>query len=432
MRQNFIGKWALLAAFPLISISARALDRATLFQTPDFVALPPETEILSNKTTNGVEVMELTFAGAPFNGQPTRIYGFYARPAGSKKAPGVVQLHGAGLNVLNDQAAIFYAKNGFACLSIDWAGPAKDRAQPRKPPYSTFESPGNIAHEVEKGKPWESYGPEKDGITNGVRFVLRSLMFLRSQPDVDPHSLFISGMSAGAHLTLLVLGQDTSVKGAAVKYGCGFVREVPAYFGGYFGPLTITSKQEQEEWLNVLDPALDVVNYKSSVLMLSGTDDIFFKMPLVLLTYRAISSSKRLLMLPNDNHTQVNNEDVPLRWFKSVLGIVPEFPKLETPTAAKENKQLRISVKVEAPRKVSSVVFYVKTMPQGKFVFDQSAGAKWETVPAKSANGLWTASVPLPNSDEQLVAYATATDSTGTNTSSDTVEVPDYPQWRGQ
>lgn len=432
MQYSFFWKWALLAALTFSSVSAKALDRAELFQVPDFTTLPPDTEVISKKTTNGVVVTELSFTGAPFNGQPTRIYGFYARPSGSKKVPGVVQLHGAGLNVLNDQAAVFYAKNGFACLSIDWAGPAKDRAEPRKPPYSTFESPGNIAQEVANGKPWRSHGPEKDGITNGVRFVLRSLMFLRSQPDVDPNSLFISGMSAGAHLTLLVLGQDISIKGAAVKYGCGFVREIPAYFGGYFGPLSITSKQEQDEWLKVLDPALDVANYKSSVLMLTGTDDIFFKMPLVLLTYRAIPSPKRLVMLPNDNHTQVNNEEVPLRWFKSLLGIVPEFPKLEAPTATAENKQLRLSAKVEAPRKVSGVVFYVKRMPQSSFAFDHTEGARWEPVPAKSANGVWTATVPTPSSDEQLVAYATATDSTGTDASSDTIEVPEYPQWRGQ
>lgn len=432
MQHRSFRRLTLLALTVLTPLCARALDRAELFQVPDFTALPPDIEVISKKTTNGVVVTELAFAGAPFNGQPTRIYGFYASPSGSKKVPGVVQLHGAGLNVLTEQAAVFYAKNGFACLSIDWAGPAKDRTEPRKPPYSTFESPGNIAHEVEKGKPWKSHGPEKDGITNGVRFVLRSLMFLRSQPDVDPNSLFVSGMSAGAHLTLLALGQDPSIKAAAVKYGCGFVREIPAYFGGYFGPLTITSKEEQDEWLKVLDPALDVANYKSSVLMLSGTDDIFFKMPLVLLTYRAIPSPKRLVMLPNDNHTQVNNEEIPLRWFKSVLGMVPEFPKLDQPTALVEKNQLKLSVKVEAPRKVSGVVFSVKKMPAATFAFDHTEGIKWETVPAKSINGIWTASVPAPKSDEQLIAYATATDSTGTSSSSDTVEVPDYPQWRGK
>jgi len=239
-------------------------------------------------------------------------------------------------------------------------------------------------------------------------------------------------MSAGAHLTLLVLGQDPSIKAAAVKYGCGFVRDSPAYFGGYFGPLSITSKQEQDEWLKVLDPALDIKNYKSSVLMLSGTDDIFFKMPLVLMTYRAIPSPKRLIMLPNDNHTQVNNEDVPLRWFKSVLGIVPEFPQLEAPTAVVEKDRLRLSVKVEAPRKVSGVVFYVKSMPAATFKFDHTDEAKWEPVAAKSANGVWSASVPKPKLDEQLIAYATATDSTGTDSSSDTVEIPEYPQWRGK
>lgn len=408
-----------------------AEDRTRLFEVPDFKELPPQVEVISKKKIDGVTVTELSFAGAPFNGKATRIYGYYAKPAGSKKVPAVVQLHGAGLNVLDSKAAVFYAKNGFSCLSIDWAGPALERKEPRKPPFSIFESPGNIAGEVEKGKPWKMYGPEVDGITNGVRFVMRSFMFLRDQPEVDSGKLFLSGMSAGAHLSLLVIGQNSSIKGAAVKYGCGFIRDVPDYFGGYFGPLTLTSTTEQDEWLKVLDPAVNIANYKASVLLLSGTDDIFFRMPLVLMTYRAIKTPKALVMLPNDNHTEVNNEQIPARWFRAVLGEAPALPLLGEPRATNEKGKLVLTVKVEGAKKISKVTFHVKRMPVAEFKFDASQGTKWEPVSAKLSDGMWSASVPPPAAEEQLVAYATALDITGNFASSDTVEMPDYPKWRG-
>ncbi len=119
---------------------------------------------------------------------------------------------------------------------------------------------------------------------------------------MDPEKLFLSGISAGAHLSLLVLGQDPAIKGAAVKYGCGYV-DTPGYFGGCFDPLALVSRESQTKWLDVLDPKLDLANYKASMLMLSGTDDIFFRMPLVLMTYRAILTRSGLVVLPNDNHT---------------------------------------------------------------------------------------------------------------------------------
>ena len=113
----------------------------------------------------------------------------------------------------------------------------------------------------------------------------------------------------GAHLTLLILGAEPSFKAAAVKYGMGFIRDIPipGCFHGYFGPIAICPKEEQDAWLAYLDPKHNIGKYKASVLMLSGTDDIFFAMPAVLATYRAIPTEKRLLMFPNENHGYVGN-----------------------------------------------------------------------------------------------------------------------------
>ncbi|MFZ2656922.1 MAG: acetylxylan esterase [Victivallales bacterium] len=406
-----------------------------LFDVPDFKELPPAIKVLSEKTDEGVKVTEFYMAGAPFNGEPTRIYAFYARPEAEGKYPGVVQLHGAGLDVFKPVAAVFYAKNGYACISIDWCGPAKNRKEPRKPPYSEFNSPGNMARCITPPNGWETYGAEADGITNGVKFVRRAFMFLRSRPEVDSNKLCLSGMSAGAHLSLIVIGLEPELKAAAVKYGCGFI-DMPGYFGGYFGPIYLCRKEDQDAWLAVLDPKQYIKDCKASVLLLSGTDDIFFRMPIVFKTYREIPTSKRLIMLPNDNHSQCGNEVIPLRYFKSIFGEEPAFPEITALTARKDGDNVLLTMKVNAPSKLTKVEFVFKTMPTKIFRYRLSDNRNdplvpWIVQPAAEKNGSWELSVPAPKEDEQMVAYGLVEDGTGAKASSDTVEIPEYPAWRG-
>ncbi|MHB1158659.1 MAG: alpha/beta hydrolase family protein [Phycisphaerales bacterium] len=420
---------------------------ADYFAVPDFQTLPPNIEVLSEKVADGVKVTELYFAGAPFNGQPTRIYAYYCRPEKTGVYPAVVELHGAGLDVLSPASAIRYAQNGFCCIALDWAGPCADRKQPRKPPYSEFNSPGNLAYplpDADKAKApphgWRLYGPDVDGVRNGVLFIRRAVMFLQSRPEADPDKLCISGMSAGAHLTLLALGVEHSFKAAAVKYGRAYIRDL--CFGGYFGPITMCSEEQQNAWLAALDPKHHINDFNAKVLLLSGTDDIFFWMPGVLHTYRAIPTDKRLLMLPNDNHTQVGNVPVPLAWFRSILKIAPPWPTVDAPAATSQGDTLQLSVKVAASTSITNVAFWIKRSPRANFHWSGKEVAKipgqnpppqpvpWVSIPAHSVGNLYVASIPAAQPDEQIVVYAMVEDAGGIKVSSDTLEYPSYPEWR--
>ena len=424
------------------SASAQDQERAAFFAVPDFKELPPNIEVLSENTADGVKTTEFYMAGAPFNGQPTKIYAFYCRPEKDGKYPGVVEIHGAGLNVLGPNAGIEYAKNGFCSIVFDWCGATPNRKEPRKPPYSIYNGVGNMATPVpeaekDKAQPhgWRSFGPEVDGIRNGVMFARRAVMFLKSRPEVEQDKLCVAGMSAGAHLTLLLLGVEPSFKAAAVKYGRGFIRDL--YFGGYFGPMVMVSKEEQDAWLRFFDPKHGIPNYNAKVLLLSGTDDIFFWMPGVLVTYRAMPTDKRLLMFPNENHGYVGNVPIPLSWFKSQLGLAPAWPSPAVPKAALSGEELKFTVEVVSQAPVAKVSFWVKRMPQKLFRWGMGdkdkleTQARWIESQATLVNGVWTASIPAPAKDEQIVAYAMVETQDGVKDSSDTVEFPDYPQWRG-
>jgi cephalosporin-C deacetylase-like acetyl esterase len=409
------------------------------FAVPDFQMLPPNVEVLSRKTADGVTTTEFYMAGAPFNGKPTKIYAFYSRPEKKGKYPAVLELHGAVYRKLSPDATIGYAKNGFCCLAIEWFGQTPQGQKPREPPFSLYDSPGKMVLPLPRQKKQlrVAVDPNVDGIRNGVMFVRRATMFLKSRPEVDSERLCIAGGSAGAYLTLLVLGVEPSFKAAAVKYGCGFARDLPGYFGGFFGPLVLCRKEGQDAWLAVLDPKHGIANYQAKVLLVSGTDDIFFRMPLVLKTYRAIPTEKRLLMFPNDNHSQVRNWQMPLRYFQAAFGQAPAWPSVEVPSAKTDGDKLILSVKASGCSGIAKLSFWIKRMPRAIFWFGTRAkgtpgeNVKWNEVRAARIGKPWVTAIPAPDKDEQIVAYALVEDKTGVKVSSDTVEVPVYPKWRG-
>lgn len=421
----------LLFALLLASPASGADD---LFQIPSVEELPLKMEILSQKEEDGVRVTEFYLNGPPFGEEETRIYAFYARPIDGGPYPGVVQLHGSGLEVLKPDAAIEYAANQYGCISIDWAGPDwKGDGDLREKPCSEFPSSGNRAKKNPETGKWMIIPPERDARTNGIRFIRRALQFLRTQPEIDGSKLCVSGMSAGAQATLGVLGLEPEIRAAAVKYGSGFIKELNA--GGAYGPIIAAGRDEPEaaeNWIATLDPKHRLGDIKAETLFLSGTDDIFYFMPAVLATWRAIPSPKNLLMLPNDNHSQVGNEVIPRQWFSQVLNGEPKWPVLQAPEAGLEGEELVLRVAVQGD--VGSVVFWYKQMPQKGFRHGRGgkdeATVPWKSLAAENENGLWVGKLPAPGENDQLIAYATAETADDVRASSDTVEFPTYPGWR--
>ena len=98
----------LLAGAALLAEAAPDLER--FFAAATFAEVPPDTEILSEKVENGVRITELKFNGGVIEGKPTRIYAWYTRPDKAGKVPAVLNIHGAGLRVLNPN--LNYSANG--------------------------------------------------------------------------------------------------------------------------------------------------------------------------------------------------------------------------------------------------------------------------------------------------------------------------------
>lgn len=67
-------------------------------------------------------IKSLYYTGEPFNGQPTRVFAYYAAPEGVKgKVPGMVLVHGGGGKAFPEWVEL-WNKRGYAAIAMDLAG----------------------------------------------------------------------------------------------------------------------------------------------------------------------------------------------------------------------------------------------------------------------------------------------------------------------
>lgn len=409
-------------------------NRRAFFAAPTFDQAPAREQILSERTEGGILTQEIYFSGGWLNGQEARIHGYYSRPVAPGTYPAVLDVHGAGLIQLNPDFSIQFAQHGFACLSIDWAGKSENRPEPR----SDFNSPGVMARALPEGEQhlappngWKLWDQDSDRIRAGVIAAKRAFMLLRSKKEVKKEQICLSGVSAGAHLSLLILGNEPGIRAATVKYGAGYIAELG--MGGYFFPISLTSLEKQKSWLTYFDPKHGLPHVQASTMMFSGTDDFFFWMPAVLQTYRTLSGEKRLIMRANDDHGQVGNNELPASWFKTVLGQTSPWPTIQSIHTTPVNGQLELRVRANAVPEIGRVDFTITRQPIESFHWrsEQPESTKaWFSVTASKSKESWTATIPEPSNGEQVVIYATAYDHIGREVSSDTIEIPKLAKWR--
>ena len=73
---------------------------------------------------------EVYYAGEPFQGKPTRIFAYYARPAqGDGPFPAMLLVHGGGGKAFREWAE-HWAKRGYVALAMDLAGHGPDGRLP--------------------------------------------------------------------------------------------------------------------------------------------------------------------------------------------------------------------------------------------------------------------------------------------------------------
>src|SRR5205823_136598 len=100
-------------------------------------ALPLEIEVKRAWQAEGGSFEKLFFTGEVAGGGRTRIFAIRGAPAGGRRLPGVLHIHGGGQTASLDWVK-YWVKRGYACASFDFCGPWQDRTE--------FSDWGPIAH----------------------------------------------------------------------------------------------------------------------------------------------------------------------------------------------------------------------------------------------------------------------------------------------
>ena len=233
-----------------------------MWMTYDPEIEPLNIEIVKSWNDQGITCQYVLFDIGVFKGVKSRLAGFYAFPENGEQCPGILHIHGGGQRAFFHEAS-YFAREGYAVLSINWGGRPMEIAWPMdeselalglKPfddaPDSIPNTSWGAVEATQKNvpgffnfQPGELYCDPVESPRNNNWFLLtlacrRSLTFLSQQPQVDPQKLGVHGFSMGGTLTMYTAGADHRVKAAVPAvggsgYDCDPLPMIPESKGPY-------------------------------------------------------------------------------------------------------------------------------------------------------------------------------------------------------
>lgn len=273
-------------------------DLAALSEPP---AVHPAPDFAAEETA---EVKALFYESVPYEGKPTRVFAWYGAPAGREgRVPAMVLVHGGGGTAFKSWVETWVGR-GYAALAMDTVG-----GIPRRP---EGETKGWQRHEFSGPKGWGDYDNIDKPITDhwayhAVTAVVLGHSFLRSQPEVDPERIGITGISWGGYLTIIVAGADSRFRFASPVYGCGFLGENSAWVGR----MQAMEHEKALKLLRLWDPSQYVVYASMPMLFCNGTNDHFFPPDSWQKTYRATKIPRALACRVRMVHSHPPQGDPP-------------------------------------------------------------------------------------------------------------------------
>ena len=124
-------------------------DRTALYKTPQVFDAP---EFATN------DVKAIFYEGEPYQGRPTRVFGYYALPKGEpgKKVPGIVLVHGGGGSAFVRWVKLWNSR-GYAAISMDTCGAVSGNAYGQ-------EQKGHVRHAWAGPEGWGGFDKGADPV----------------------------------------------------------------------------------------------------------------------------------------------------------------------------------------------------------------------------------------------------------------------------
>jgi len=383
-----------------------------LWKGVDVQSLPLQVQNLEEVREEGIVIRKLLYVSQLDGDFPARIIAYYGFPASQASAapkglPAVLHIHGGG-QTANREYVRYFARKGYAALSIDWGGnplpggggnsiwgklavEQSDNAQ-------VFRMPPNL-----RQNPWFYW-------TVACR---RAITFLEQQPEVDASRIGIFGVSMGGRLTWLVAGTDPRVKAAVSIYGSvDMTVEIPGVAGSEQQPF---SREDAALWSSTLDAAAYASRIRCPFLYLSAADDYYGSMDFADRELnRIVQAPHWQSFTPHFNHHVEPQQSASLvlwmdRWLKGGPAW-PQTPKLLLDDALDEGVP-QLKLEPDKAGEVAGVSIYYSTgiWPASRF---------WRQAHVARQGNAWIAHSPLTETGSGLFAYANVNYRSGISISS--------------
>ncbi len=366
-----------------------------------------DAKIVREWEKDGIVYRYVTFHIGNFKAKPARMAGFFGFATGAKKLPGLLHLHGGGQRAFLHEVE-FYAKRGYACLSINWGGREMENAQEDDPntDWGAVDPTQKNVPGYANLKPGDKYLDSFESPRNNNWYLLtlgarRGATFLEQQPEVDAGRLGVYGHSMGGNLTVYVAGTDNRLKAAAPSVGGSGFRTEP-------WPLLPQVKMETPNGdVKLFQATIGFESYapniKAPLLWLGTTNDFHGIMDDTYRTGELIPHKNvRYSFSPHMNHRFTPEFAVtrPL-WFDQYLKANFTFPK--TPDSklilATDDHVPVLQVTPDSSQPVADVHIYYSVDPDPRARF-------WQSAEAKKSGDTWTAKLPILTVDQPLFAFA--------------------------
>lgn len=372
--------------------------------TPFLASIPPITQTLSqvNSGAGSAAITTRKFIFSSRNAANT-VYGILVYPQAAGTYPGILVLHGGGgdAETVAGVAASF-AQRGYVALAIDLPGIAGTTNTPNT------NGPWKSRPLGEAPRFDVSGGPQTSMLVDAEVAGLEGFNLLRSQTDVKPEAMGITGYSWGGYSTTLLTGLlGDKVKAAYAVFGCGF------YDKGSFWKDMIAAMPaaDRDVWLQYLDAGRRAPNIRAAYFLEGETNDTYFWPEAVGATLDAvIAPNKNHAWGPNLNHNQMaaGGTMQRLHFDYYLKGLGNAFATVEVKNIAAQpdgGKKIGFDVKLPSGVVVDSArLWYSEVKPDWQ-------SRVWVPINAKSETGsAYSAILPADIAAKQVNYYVLVTD----------------------
>ena len=352
----------------------------------------------------GLVLSYLTFHIGTFKGRASRLAAFYGYPKDNEQLPGLLHLHGGGQRAFLHEVR-YYARRGYACLSINWGGREMEGAMAGDPntDWGAVDPTQKNVPGYSNLLPGEKYLDKFQSPRNNNWYLLtiagrRGLTFLERQPVVDRERLGVYGHSMGGNLTVYVAGTDDRVRVAAPSVGGQGFRTIN------WELLPGQRRKVPNGDMKLYRATLGFQSYapriRAPLLWLSSTNDFHGIMDDTYRTGALIPhGAVRYSFAPHLNHRFTPEFAVtrPL-WLDQHLKKGMSLPEMPAASLLLEGvPEFRVTPVQSHPVARVEIMYSVDPDPRARF---------WRTANSSRQGGTWTAALPVLSVNQPLFAFA--------------------------